>query len=130
MDSSHRGTITLSEFRKVMVNKFSVSESEVRDIFAALDSNHDNEISYSNFLAAMISARITMCDDLLSAAFKKFDVDATGYITAGNLLHIFPKEDVVSMVCEAGLGSDGLVTLSYADFVSYLSEPHAADEVH
>merc|ERR1719394_1577252 len=88
MDQNHQGTITLQELKKVLEDKFHVPEDETRQVFAALDTNNDEEIHYSDFLAAMVSTRIALHDDLLKSAFKKFDVDNSGYITAANLKQV------------------------------------------
>merc|ERR1719446_1874417 len=89
MDSGNSGTITLTELREVLVNKFHINDEETERIFAALDSNNDDEIHYSDFLAAMVSKRISLHDDLLRSTFTKFDTDNSGYITVENLRDLF-----------------------------------------
>jgi calcium-dependent protein kinase len=122
MDGNKQGTITLMELKKVLEDKFNVSDEETNRIFAALDSNNDEEIHYSDFLAAMVSTRIALHDDLLKSAFKKFDVDNSGYITVENLRQVlgdnFDGEEVEKLMQEADLLQDGRV--SYPEFVSYL----------
>jgi calcium-dependent protein kinase len=122
MDGNKQGTITLVELKKVLEDKFHVSDEETNQIFAALDSNNDEEIHYSDFLAAMVSTRIALHDDLLKSAFKKFDVDNSGYITVENLRQVlgenFDGEEVEKLIKEADLLQDGRV--SYPEFVSYL----------
>eukprot|EP00418_Pyrodinium_bahamense_P098930 CAMPEP_0179039564 /NCGR_PEP_ID=MMETSP0796-20121207/15205_1 /TAXON_ID=73915 /ORGANISM="Pyrodinium bahamense, Strain pbaha01" /LENGTH=549 /DNA_ID=CAMNT_0020735899 /DNA_START=38 /DNA_END=1687 /DNA_ORIENTATION=+ len=122
MDQNQQGTITLSELKEILVQKFDVPDEETRRIFDALDSNQDEEIHYSDFLAAMVSTRIALHDDLLRAAFKKFDTDSSGYITPDNLRQVlgetFEGEKVESLMKEADQLKDGRI--SYAEFVSYL----------
>merc|ERR1719361_2271673 len=88
LDQNNQGTITLAELRKVLVEKFHISDEETMQIFNALDSNSDEEIHYSDFLAAMVNTQIAMHDDLLRTAFKKFDTDRSGHITVKNLKHV------------------------------------------
>eukprot|EP00439_Symbiodinium_sp_Y106_P063416 s2231_g9.t2 len=45
----------------------------------------DEVINYSDFLAAMMSKRISIHDDLLHDAFARFDTDNSGYITLPKL---------------------------------------------
>lgn len=122
MDKSQQGTITLAELKTVLVEKFHIPDSETKEIFMALDSNQDEEIHYSDFLAAMVNTRIALHDDMLKQAFSKFDVDNTGYITRENLAEVlgesFEGEKVDALLAEADLLHDGRI--SYQEFVSYI----------
>jgi len=122
LDQNKQGTITLSELKKVLVEKFHISDEETLQIFKALDSNNNEEIHYSDFLAAMVSTQIVMHDDLLRAAFKKFDTDRSGYITVDNLKQIlgetFEGESIEELLSEVDQLKDNRI--SYAEFVSYL----------
>jgi calcium-dependent protein kinase len=122
MDNNKQGTITLVELKKVLTEKFSVPSEETEAIFNALDSNNDEEIHYSDFLAAMVSTRIALHDDLLKAAFKKFDTDNSGYITVENLREVlgdqFEGQEVEKLLAEADQLHDNRI--SYPEFVSYL----------
>lgn len=123
MDKTRGGTITLSELRNVLVDKFDLPDEETRAIFEALDSNHDEEIYYTDFLAAMVSTRIEVHDGLLKQAFARFDIDRSGYITADNLKDILGDAceglDVSQLLKEADLLNDGRI--SYPEFVAYIN---------
>jgi len=123
MDQNQQGTITLAELKEILVQKFQVPDDETRRIFEALDSNNDDEIHYSDFLAAMVSTRIALHDDLLRSAFKRFDKENTGYITPESLRQVlgesFDGEQVENLVKEADQLKDGRI--SYSEFVSYLN---------
>lgn len=137
MDQNHQGTITLAELKKVLTEKFHIDDAEINAIFAAMDTNNDEEIHYTDFLAAMVSTRIQLHDDLLMAAFKRFDTDSSGYITVENLREVlgdsFEGEQVEQLIAEADLLQDGRI--SYPEFVSYLrgepldSHQNAADKI-
>lgn len=122
MDQNHQGTITLTELKKVLTDKFNIADEETNAIFAAMDTNSDEEIHYSDFLAAMVSTRIALHDDLLMAAFKRFDTDSSGYITSDNLREVlgdsYEGEEIEKLLAEADLVHDGRI--SYPEFVSYL----------
>lgn len=122
MDKSQKGTITLSELKQVMVDKFNIPDQETQQIFNALDSNNDEEIHYSDFLAAMVQTRIAVHDDLLKMAFKKFDTDNSGYITVQNMREVLGEthdgEQIEDLMREADFSKDGRI--SYAEFVSYI----------
>lgn len=131
MDANKHGTITLSELRDVLMDKFVIDSDEVMQIFQALDSNSDEEIHYSDFLAAMVSTRIGLHDDLLRDAFKRFDTDNSGYIEEHNLREVlgetFDGAEVDQLLREADVVDEG--RLSYNDFVAYVrgtpSDKHA-----
>jgi len=122
MDASKQGTITLQELKNVLQERFKIPDDETMAIFRALDTNNDEEIHYSDFLAAMVSTRIALHDDLLRCTFKKFDVDNSGYITVENLRQVlgdtFEGEEVESLVAEADQLKDNRI--SYAEFVAYI----------
>ncbi|CAJ1364551.1 unnamed protein product [Effrenium voratum] len=122
LDRSQQGTIKMGDLKQVLAGKFNISNEETRLIFDALDSNHDEEIHYSDFLAAMVNTRISLHDHLLQAAFKKFDVDSSGYITASNLRDVLGEtwegEQVEKLLAEADILKDNRI--SYEEFKSYL----------
>merc|ERR1719235_2859566 len=99
------------------------------EIFDALDTNHDDEIHYNDFLAAMVSTRIAVHDDLLKQAFRKFDLDNTGYITVDNLKEVLGEhhegEDVENLLKEADFTHDGRI--SYDEFVAFVKGENATE---
>jgi len=123
MDATRQGTITLQELSDVLTMQFGVSNEETLAIFASMDSNKDQEIHYSDFLAAMVSTpRLSLNDDLLKAAFKKFDTDSSGYITPENLSEVlgdtYEGDAVSNLLDEADLLKDGRI--SYAEFAAFM----------
>lgn len=122
MDKNHQGTINLAEFQEVFKSQHDVSACDLLSSFQRLDTNQDREIHYSDFLAAMVSSQIGIHDSLLKLCFRRFDSDASGYITRQNLLSVlgekFEGEDVEKLLDEADLLHDGQI--SYPEFVSYL----------
>eukprot|EP00929_Paragymnodinium_shiwhaense_P066997 TRINITY_DN3368_c0_g2_i1.p1 TRINITY_DN3368_c0_g2~~TRINITY_DN3368_c0_g2_i1.p1 ORF type:complete len:562 (+),score=168.47 TRINITY_DN3368_c0_g2_i1:120-1805(+) len=121
MDENQQGTITLGELKKVMIEKFHIEDAETQRIFQALDSNNDELIHYSDFLAAMLTTRIALHGDLLRSAFKRFDTDNSGYITTDNLKQVlgetFQGEEVESLMKDANITNG---KISFEEFASYL----------
>merc|ERR1712176_1614395 len=122
MDANKHGTITLGELKSVLQTHYAITDDETLSIFNALDSNNDEEIHYSDFLAAMVNTRIQLHDDLITQAFKKFDVDNSGYITKENLTEIMAGsndlEQVEKFIAEADLVKDGRISLD--EFKTYM----------
>merc|ERR1711948_164941 len=68
-------------------------------------------------------------DDLIMAAFRKFDPDNSGEIDCEELTAMFgdqlSEEEVKEMIAEADFHKNGKIT--YQDFVKYLQSGKAAD---
>lgn len=116
MDTTQQGTITLAELKDVMINQFNISEHTTNVTFQALDSNGDQEIHYSDFLAAMVNTHIDIDKNLLKRAFERFDVDSSGFITVDNIHDI--TGDTFDIVMEADLVRDG--GISFPEFAAYV----------
>merc|ERR1719469_1779150 len=102
-----------------MIDKFHISDQETHQIFEAMDSNQDETIHYSDFLAAMMNTRISMHSDLLRSAFRRFDTDNSGFITVENLREVLGEnEEVEPMLAEVDLLKDNRI--SYAEFVAFV----------
>jgi calcium-dependent protein kinase len=129
MDPQHKGVITLAEFKMVMEDKFHIDDAQVMKAFQALDTSHSDEIHYTDFLAAMVSSRIQVHDELLAQTFRRFDTDNTGFITVTNLKEVlgetFEGEETEKMLNEADFTHDGKI--SYQEFIQYLKSGDCAD---
>jgi len=124
MDTKHQGAISYDELKKVMVDKFHLPCAEAKKAFHALDGSHHQEIHFSDFLAAMIDGtHVQLHEELLHEAFRKFDVDDTGWITADNLRCVlgdtFEGHKVEKLLGEADTMHHG--KLSFHEFASYLT---------
>merc|ERR1712110_720142 len=99
------GYISLSELSDFLTSKLSVSDEEVLETFHALDSDGDDKVHYSDFLAAMLSAQATVKEDTLRSAFGRFDQVGSGYITPTDLKDVigdtYDGESVESLIFEA-----------------------------
>lgn len=124
MDTSKQGTITMSELKECLTKKFAITDKSIQPIFEALDTSQNEEIHYSEFLAAMCSTRIAMHDDLLKTTFQRFDVDNSGFITLDNLRTVlgesFSGAEVDKLIQEADVSKDGKI--SYEEFIAFLKD--------
>jgi len=127
MDANRTGGITTSEFKQVFKEHLQIGGEQVTEAFRALDANKQDEIHYTEFLAAMVSSQIQIHEELLTAAFKRFDTDSTGYITEDNLQRVFgdscSSNLVSAMIWDADLSKDKHI--SYQEFRSYLLDDNA-----
>jgi len=122
MDKDNTGVLTVDEFKDVLTRKFQINNEEAKKIFDAVDTAKNEEIHYTEFLAAMVSTRISVHDEMLSKAFKRFDVDGNGLISMENLQSVlgesFSGAEVEKLMQEADTSKDGQI--SYPEFIAYL----------
>jgi len=127
MDTENKGTITHTQMKKVLEENFRVDNYEAEALFKSLDTDNDNEIAYSEFLAAALQGRVKVHENLLRKTFAKFDVDDCGRISAADLRSVlgddFEGADVEALIQEADTDKDGSV--DYDEFLRYF---HKCDE--
>lgn len=130
MDTTKEGNITLGDLKKVMQSTLQVEDAEIKKIFDALDTSNNEKINYTEFLAAMVSTRIKMHDELLAKTFARFDVDNTGFISKDNLKVVlgdtFHGKTLDEMIESADKSKTGKI--SYEDFMHYLKNAHTEHE--
>jgi len=85
MDTHNTGIVRLTDFKTVLQANVSVTDEEARRVFGALDTHCNEEVHYSDFLAAMVGSRVQINDHMIESAFRRFDVDNSGSITLENL---------------------------------------------
>jgi calcium-dependent protein kinase len=124
IDSNHDGAISFLELRSIMVDKHGVPEEEVRAIFSVFTAAHDREIHYSDILAAMTCENIEPDDDLLHAAFSRFDTKGVGHIVAEDfhdLLGVSLEDGHAdAFVQEADVKGCG--SIDYTEFADYVHD--------
>ena len=59
-------------------------------IFSEIDFNNDGSISFSEFLTVNMKKEQLLNEDMLTKAFKLFDLDGNGYITINELKETMP----------------------------------------
>lgn len=80
LDTSNTGTVVLGE----CLQKLDASNDVLKGL-ASLDALKDTEIKYSDLLAAMVPLLSDDSDQLLNAAFQRFDTEKAGHITWSKL---------------------------------------------
>jgi len=128
MDRCQRGVVTISDLRAFMVEAFDDADCgdlEALSVFRGRCSDDEEddsqEVQYSEFLAAMVSTRIAIDDDMLCDTFRRFDGDGhTGIISPASLRRVMGNT-VEGQQIHRLLGDH----ITYPDFVSYMSEGEA-----
>jgi len=126
MDKERTGAITLVQLKQVLEEHVCITDMELQRIFQSLDGDCDDEVSYSDFLSAMVASSIQMNDNLIMSAFNRFDIDHTGYITVQNLRQVLSstssEEEIQKIMDSLDLSRDGKI--SREEFQAFLVEPN------
>jgi len=126
LDKNKSGSIRHVDFVQVVTDNFQINNMQAEEWFGKMDLNHDDSIEYSEFLASMVEARVTMHEDMLTTTFERFDTDRSGFITLDNLKevlapvlqtgdrHAIHAEDLIK---EADKNHDGQISMD--EFCDY-----------
>ena len=112
-DIKQKGQIS----KEVFYEKFSqlYGENDGREIcdriFERLDLDGSGEISYDEFLSAMIDGKKVVTDDRLQKAFKMFDKDGNGKLSVDEIIEVFGGEESYwrKVIVDVDLNKDGEV---------------------
>lgn len=123
-DKDKDGKITVEELGSAM-KKLSqnYSDRELLEMINEIDDNGDRKIEFKEFLTFMVrKMKDNETEEELIEAFKVFDRDGNGFITAvelrgvlENLGESLEKSEIDEMVDEADVDGDGQI--SYQEFL-------------
>mmetsp|Transcript_53109 Transcript_53109/g.99512 ORF Transcript_53109/g.99512 Transcript_53109/m.99512 type:complete len:559 (+) Transcript_53109:115-1791(+) len=105
------------------------AKSEViGSLFEVLDANGDEQVYYSDFLAATMDVRKQLREEAVLSAFNRLDADRSGTITPNDLRQVigetFEGVNVELLVREADAACRG--ELTFQDFLSLLEATDAS----
>mmetsp|Transcript_18633 Transcript_18633/g.20258 ORF Transcript_18633/g.20258 Transcript_18633/m.20258 type:complete len:189 (+) Transcript_18633:256-822(+) len=126
-DKDGDGTISVRELGTVMRSLGqNPTEAELADMINEIDANGDGTVDFPEFLT-MMSRKMNdvESEEEILEAFKVFDKDGNGFISAAELRHIMTNigeklndEEVDEMIREADIDGDGQI--NYEEFVKLL----------
>merc|ERR1712135_279662 len=126
-DKDGDGTITTKELGTVMRSLGqNPTEAELQDMVNEVDADGSGTIEFPEFLNLMAKKmKDTDSEEELVEAFKVFDKDNNGFISAAELRHVMTNlgekltdEEVDEMIREADVDGDGQV--NYEEFVKMM----------
>lgn len=127
-DKDSDGSITTKELGIVMRSlNLNPTEAELKEIIQEIESNGSNSIDFAEFLSLM-AKKIKDIDteEEIREAFKVFDKEGNGFISAAELRHIMcnlgeklTDEEVSEMLAEADPDGDGQI--NYVEFVKVMT---------
>lgn len=122
LDKSNTGVIHQLDFVATLSGTFALPDDECHSIFEALDSNKKGKVNYSEFLAAMMTSRLDLNDQLLRQTFRRFAAANKKFITRDQLIKVTgnPMQaiDVMQAVHHVSRGQ-----ISYSEFVDDFRGP-------
>ncbi|CAE7229348.1 CPK17 [Symbiodinium natans] len=130
-DTDNKGTITHLQMKEILEKNYHIDSMEAEAVFSMMDTDHDDVIAYSEFLAAALQGRLKVHEDILRRTFRKFDIDNCGRITADDLRNIlgeqFEGTDAEDLIREADTNGDGMI--EYDEFLQYFHN-HESQQAH
>lgn len=136
IDTDHTGYIDAEELSEAMKkSNLNVPAQEIDKIISEIDYRGNQQINYSEFIAATFSTKKILNDSKLQMLFKEFDIDNSGYITKENLVDAFEKfdkeiskEEIEKIIQTHDLANDGRI--SFKEFkVMMLGDDELIDTV-
>nr|BAQ56021.1 yellow cameleon X 2.60 [synthetic construct] len=127
-DKDGDGTITTKELGTVMRSLGqNPTEAELQDMINEVDADGDGTIYFPEFLTMMArKMKYTDSEEEIREAFRVFDKDGNGYISAAELRHVMTNlgekltdEEVDEMIRVADIDGDGQV--NYEEFVQMMT---------
>ncbi|ELU09609.1 hypothetical protein CAPTEDRAFT_184797 [Capitella teleta] len=127
-DRDQNGQITTQELGAVMNNLGqSPSDTELRDMIRELDADGSGTVDFKEFLTMYARKKkdVASEEEEMRAAFKTFDRNGDGYISAAELRHVMmclgeklSDEEVKEMIRAAD--TDGNGKIDYQEFAKVL----------
>merc|ERR1719364_272127 len=95
LDADNDGTLTVEEMRQGMI-KAGIKDipPTLMEIMKEVDSDGSGVIDYTEFLAATLSRKQYMQEDIVWSAFRVFDLDGDGQITREELAQVLSGDRV------------------------------------
>ena len=121
LDKDSSGTLSKAElvegFSLIFENHVEDVENEVDSIIAQVDVNQSGEVDYSEFVLATMNKQKLLSKEKLEAAFKTFDLDSSGAISADELkailgrYHTYDDSMWQEIIREVDTNGDGVIDL-------------------
>merc|ERR1711871_632927 len=122
VDADKGGNIDLQEFKKIIESSGIKVDTDLEEMFRAVDSDSSGTISKKEFVAATMSDHIAITEEKLLHAFEEFDRDKSGKVDLDELTQMLNNDTVLAkdVFKEMDTNKDGFVDLQ--EFNAYLEK--------
>mmetsp|Transcript_611 Transcript_611/g.1040 ORF Transcript_611/g.1040 Transcript_611/m.1040 type:complete len:486 (-) Transcript_611:2593-4050(-) len=118
MDISNSGDLTFDDIQTALRQQgYTVAGEKIAQIISNSGLSKSGRIPYSDFLTMTIASKSMLIEQNLWEAFKMFDIDNSGFITAENLKNVFhtmaksyDDAAIAQMIAEADTGHDNVIS--------------------
>lgn len=129
-DKNGDGKLDMDEVKTGYIDHYGkiLSDEDVEKMFNAVDTDRSGYIDYSEFVVAAMNERQLTSNDKLQAAFKMFDKDGSGIISADEIRDVLTfggtsslsasaVDQIIKQVDENGDGE-----ISFEEFVTMMKK--------
>lgn len=123
IDTNKDGHLSIAEIERAVSEN--ISHPELLNLINCIDSDKNGKIDFTEFLAAAMGRGLYLCQEKLWNAFKRFDLNDNGRISAEEIQNVLDKENLVQdpkywtdLILEADLNGDG--TIDFEEFVQMM----------
>ena len=134
IDTNRDGTLSLSEIQAALSNS-DISMPELESLIKSIDTEGSGSVDLTEFIAATMSKRIYLSHEKLWNAFKRFDINDSGRITADELREVLDQEKIVKdphyweeMIKEVDVDGDG--TINFEEFVNMIEKTNSPSKIN
>lgn len=135
MSRSHGGTLSRRELASFL-QQMGLSREAAKRTADVADYDHDEEIEWSEFVAAMLPASQELFSVALLSAFQSLDTNCDGALDREEVLQLLAQGHIDGLHMPAGktaetmieeLDADGTGSVSYAEFLDYFVRADSVD---
>jgi calcium-dependent protein kinase len=129
-DKNGDGKLSIQEVKEGYLEHYGkvMSDEEVETMFNSVDTDRSGFIDYSEFVVAAMNESQLTSNDKLQAAFKMFDKDGSGIISADEIKEVLgfggsnqlSKDAIDAIVKQVDENGDG--EISYEEFVDMMKK--------
>lgn len=125
IDNDHDGYIGLDELAAALQDHDNIDQDEIKEIFHALDEEHNGRVHVSEFVAGALQAKYHLDENLLQEAFSRIDTGQKGNVTLDDLKNLLGRsgnqERIEEIWSQSGLANKSKTeAISFEEFLHFM----------